>query len=373
MKIFSLMALLGAAGLSLCLSGCQSAAPPKDMPHEIVQQNHAEAGQSEIYLAGGCFWGTELYMSLAKGVISVESGYANGNTPNPSYKEVCAGSGHAEAVHIIYDPTVLPLEKLLRLYYDSIDPLTKDRQGNDAGHQYRTGIYYAGGEESPDAAVVKESLAALEKQLGQTVAIEAGPIVNFYRAEEEHQAYLTKHPNGYCHIPRDLIEDMRRKSKEDAMPRMEHSPDTVYEKPSEAALRDRLTNLQYAVTQEKATEPPFNNAYDDEFRAGIYCDVTTGQPLFVSTDKYDSGCGWPAFTRPIDPALVDEQVDRSYGMVRTEVTSAASGAHLGHVFNDGPTDRGGLRYCINSASLRFIPKDKMEEAGYGAYLKLLDS
>ena len=378
MKMGAFMTLLGAAGMTLCLGGCQAAAPAassKDIPHEIVQQNHAEKGQAEIYLAGGCFWGTELYMSLAKGVVSVESGYANGNTPNPSYEQVCSGSGHAETVHVVYDPTVLSLKKLLSLYYASIDPLAKDRQGNDVGRQYRTGIYYAAemdGAENPDARVVEASLAALEQELGRTVAIEKGPIVNFYRAEDEHQEYLTKHPNGYCHIPQSLIEEMRRKrDADDTKPRVEHTPDTVYEKPSEASLREELTDLQYAVTQEKATEPPFQNAYDHEFREGIYCDVTTGQPLFISADKYDSGCGWPAFSRPIDEALVEEQEDRSYGMVRTEVTAAASGAHLGHVFHDGPKDKGGLRYCINSASLRFIPKDEMEEAGYGAYLKLL--
>lgn len=379
MKAISLMALLGAAGMVFCLGGCQASTPAassKEMPHEIVQQNNPDAGQAEIYLAGGCFWGTELYMSLAKGVVSVESGYANGNTAAPSYEQVCSGSGHAEAVHIVYDPSVLSLKKLLSLYYASIDPVTKDRQGNDVGRQYRTGIYYVlgkDGAESQDAAVVKESLALLEKQVGRKIAIEEGPIVNFYRAEEDHQEYLTKHPNGYCHISPDLIAEMRRKrDADDAASSVQHTPDTVYEKPSEYALRENLSDLQYAVTQEKATEPPFKNAYDHEFREGIYCDVTTGQPLFVSTDKYDSGCGWPAFSRPIDEELLAEHEDKSYGMTRTEVTASASGAHLGHVFNDGPKDKGGLRYCINSASLRFIPKEDMEEAGYGAYLKLLE-
>lgn len=382
MKVLSLMATLGIAGMTFCLGGCSAASSvgalagsSKDMPHEIMQWNHAEEGQAEIYLAGGCFWGTEFYMSLAKGVVSVESGYANGNTSNPTYEQVCSGSGHAESVHIVYDPTVLSLEKLLSLYYASIDPLAKDRQGNDVGRQYRTGIYYPTGTDETnisDASIIKASLASLEKQLGRTVSIETGPIVNFYRAEDEHQEYLTKHPNGYCHISRELIDGVRKKHDAVENKSHEHERNTVYVKPSDAVLRSELTDLQYAVTQKKATEQPFHNAYDHEFREGIYCDVTTGQPLFVSTDKYDSGCGWPAFSRPIDPTLIAEQEDRSCGMVRTEVTALASGAHLGHVFPDGPKEKGGLHYCINSASLCFIPKAEMEKAGYGAYLELFE-
>ena len=219
--------------------------------------------------------------------------------------------------------------------------------------------------------MIRASLDALQKRIGKTVAVEMGPIVNFYRAEEDHQKYLEKNPNGYCHISPALIARMREKYE--AAERAEVSNVTrTYEKPSDAELKARLTGMQYAVTQEKATEPPFRNEYDHEFREGIYCDITTGEPLFISADKYDSGCGWPAFSRPIDSALIAEHEDRSHGMVRTEVTAANSGAHLGHVFNDGPSAAGGLRYCINSASLRFIPKEDMEREGYGAYLYLLE-
>jgi len=370
MKIPSLR-IVCALGLALCLGGCGAApAAMAEMPEEIVQKNAPQDGEAEIYLAGGCFWGTERYLSLAPGVISAESGYANGRTARPSYREVCSGSGHAEAVHVVYDPKVLPLEELLELFYESIDPTAKNRQGNDVGEQYRSGIYYVAksGRAHGEVAVIGDSLRRLEERLKKPVAIETGPIVNFYRAEEEHQKYLEKHPDGYCHIPLSLMSDMREKSEAAKEGQKEKS----YARPSDEELKERLTAMQYKVTQEKATEAPFQNEYDHEFRAGIYCDVTTGEPLFVSTHKYDSGCGWPAFSRPIDASLIAEHEDTSHGMVRTEVTAAKSGAHLGHVFEDGPKALGGIRYCINSASLRFVPKEEMEAQGYGAYLPLLD-
>ena len=374
MKIPSLRNIC-ALGLVACLGGCGSpAVSSAEMPHEIVQEHIPTDGQKEIYLAGGCFWGTELYTSLVYGVVSAESGYANGATSHPSYREVCSGSGHAETVHIVYDPAKVSLDQLLLAFYDSIDPTAKDRQGNDIGRQYRSGIYYvpnADGAESADAAVIRASLEALQQRIGKPVAIEMGPIVNVYRAEDDHQEYLVKNPNGYCHISPALIAQMREK-RAAAEREAEAKPLRTFEKPSDEELKARLTGMQYAVTQQKATEPAFRNEYDHEFREGIYCDITTGEPLFISTDKYDSGCGWPAFSRPIDSALIAEHEDRSYGMVRTEVTAAGSGAHLGHVFDDGPAATGGLRYCINSASLRFIPKEEMEAEGYGDYLYLLE-
>ena len=370
MKIPSLRNIC-ALGLVACLGGCGS---PAVSSAEMVQEHIPTDGQKEIYLAGGCFWGTELYTSLVYGVVSAESGYANGATSHPSYREVCSGSGHAETVHIVYDPAKVSLDQLLLAFYDSIDPTAKDRQGNDIGRQYRSGIYYvpnADGAESADAAVIRASLEALQQRIGKPVAIEMGPIVNFYRAEDDHQEYLVKNPNGYCHISPALIAQMREK-RAAAEREAEAKPLRTFEKPSDEELKARLTGMQYAVTQQKATEPAFRNEYDHEFREGIYCDITTGEPLFISTDKYDSGCGWPAFSRPIDSALIAEHEDRSYGMVRTEVTAAGSGAHLGHVFDDGPAATGGLRYCINSASLRFIPKEEMEAEGYGDYLYLLE-
>ena len=349
-------------------SGC-AAGSPKTMPSGVVQENAPQGSEREIYLAGGCFWGTETLLRLVNGVQSVESGYANGYTENPSYRDVCSNSGHAEAVHVVYDPAVLPLTRLLDVYFSSIDPTAKDRQGNDRGVQYRTGIYYTN---EDDAAVVKAALDKLQSRYQKPLAIEAAPLVNFYRAEDEHQEYLVKNPNGYCHIPRYLFDEAYKANRRPpGQAAGDFTRDRVYQKPDAETLK-QLTPSQYAVTQEAATEPPFQNAYDKEFREGIYCDVTTGQPLFISTAKFESGCGWPAFSRPIDNALLEEKEDRSHGMVRTEVVAKASGAHLGHVFPDGPAAAGGLRYCINSASLRFIPREEMAAQGYADYLALFD-
>lgn len=192
------------------------------------------------------------------------------------------------------------------------------------------------------------------------------PLSNFYKAEEYHQDYLDKNPGGYCHINPALFELAKKANAQGA-----ETPQASYKKPDDATLRNKLTAEQYAVTQKNATEPAFHNEYWNEKRDGIYVDITTGEPLFISTDKFDSGCGWPSFTKPIEKESVKEKTDTSHGMVRTEVRSKTGDAHLGHVFTDGPKDKGGLRYCINSASLRFIPKEKMQEEGYGEYLKLL--
>ena len=339
--------------------------PNIPLPEEILQQNHASDGEAEIYLAGGCFWGTELLIGNVAGVESVEVGYANGMTRNPTYREVCNDSGHAEAVHVVYKPEKISLPNLLEIFYRSIDPTLLNRQGNDRGVQYRTGIYFSN---PNDAPIVEQSLKNLQEKFSKPIVVEHAPIKNFYRAEEEHQQYLTKHPNGYCHVPRYLIDEQKKSAvvAEKIFPR-----DKKYSKPDAATLA-KLSELQRAVTQEAATEPPFKNEYDEEFRAGIYVDVTTGQPLFISTDKFNSGCGWPAFTKPIDKNFLEEHVDKSFGMTRTEVRVKASGAHLGHVFDDAPKNLGGIRYCINSAALRFIPREDMQAQGYGEWLDLFN-
>jgi len=313
----------------------------------------------EIYLAGGCFWGLEEYFSLIRGVSFTKVGYANGNTENPSYENVCYdNTGHAETVKIIFDEKVLPLDFLLNLFYETIDPTTENRQGGDTGIQYRTGIYYT---EINDLPIIKNSLENLQKSYHKPIAIEVSPLANFYEAEEYHQKYLNKNPNGYCHIGKDKFE----KASGAIVNPAEFSP------PDKNKLENSLTEIQYAVTQKNATEPPFKNDYWNNYKEGIYVDITTGEPLFSSSEKFESGCGWPSFSKPIDPFVVKEKSDTSHGMVRTEVRSRIGDAHIGHVFEDGPIEKGGLRYCINSASLRFISKEDMKNEGYEYLLGLI--
>lgn len=311
--------------------------------------------EKKIYLAGGCFWGTDHLFSLVDGVVKTAAGYANGKVAYPSYEEVCTGrTGAAETVEVVYDDTKVGLTDLLSIYFRSIDPTTLNRQGNDIGTQYRTGIYYT---DPADLPAIEAFVAAVQRRHTEPLAVEVGPLVNFYPAELYHQEYLYKNPQGYCHVDPALFEEVRNRKARNL---------------DKAELRERLTPLQWEVTQNGATERPFINEYDHEFRKGIYVDITDGTPLFVSSRKYNSGCGWPAFSRPIDPSLITEHTDTSFGRVRTEVRSASSGAHLGHVFPDGPQDDGGMRYCINSASLRFIPAEDMEAEGYGGYLDLVE-
>lgn len=331
------------------------------MENSMMENSMMEKSKKEIYFAGGCFWGTEHFFKQIRGVEATQVGYANGNTKNPTYEQVYTdATGFTETVKVIYDPSQLSLELLLELFFKTIDPTSVNKQGNDIGTRYRTGIYF---KDKNDEPIIKKALQELAKQYQEPIAVENLPLKNFYDAEEYHQNYLDKNPGGYCHINPKLFEMAKK-----ANPKKSNT----YKKQDDATLKKNLTKLQYEVTQNNATERPFQNEYWNEFREGIYVDVTTGEPLFVSTDKFESGCGWPSFSKPIDKKLISEKMDTSHNMTRIEVRSKTGDAHLGHVFTDGPADKGGLRYCINSASLKFIPKEEMKKEGYGAYIKLLE-
>ena len=337
--------------LTALFSGLQSSLTYADNTTSSKEQKMTMESKQEqqiIYLAGGCFWGLEAYMERIQGVTDAVSGYANGKGDTTNYQLLHA-TDHAETVKVTYDPNKISLDKLLQYYFRVIDPTSINKQGNDRGRQYRTGIYYQDG---ADKAVIEQALAQLQTKYKKPVQIEVQPLKNYIVAEEYHQDYLKKNPNGYCHIDITKADEPVIDEKD-------------YPKPSDAELKAKLTPLQYSVTQNKHTERSFSNEYWDNFQPGIYVDVTTGEPVFSSNDKFESGCGWPSFTKPIAKEVVHYQTDNSFNMQRTEVLSRAGNAHLGHVFDDGPKDKGGLRYCINSASIKFIPLAEMEKAGYG--------
>lgn len=337
-----LTALLGGLQSSLTYADHTESSKEQKMTMESKQE------QQIIYLAGGCFWGLEAYMERIQGVTDAVSGYANGKGDTTNYQLLHA-TDHAETVKVTYDPNKISLDKLLQYYFRVIDPTSINKQGNDRGRQYRTGIYY---QNEQDKAVIEAALKNLQSKYQEPIQIEVEPLKNYVEAEEYHQDYLKKNPNGYCHI------DIKKADE----PLID---DKKYPKPSDAELKQKLTALQYDVTQGKHTERSFSNEYWDNFAPGIYVDITTGEPLFSSKDKFESGCGWPSFTKPIAAEVAEYQRDNSFNMTRIEVLSRSGHAHLGHVFDDGPRDKGGLRYCINSASIKFIPLDEMEKQGYG--------
>lgn len=324
----------------------------------------------DIYFAGGCFWGVDAYFSLIPGVADTTSGYANGTTDNPTYDQVSTGrTGFAETVHVRYDPAVVSLQTLVEQYFGIIDPTSLNRQGNDAGTQYRTGIYYS---DKADADTLAKAVQAERTSLGKDVAVELAPLSNFFNAEDYHQNYLDKHPSGYCHVDFSGLKAFVTGKSDTSTEKGSLDP-THYKKPSDGDLRSSLSAQQFDVTQNGATERPFTSSYSDDIKPGIYVDVATGEPLFSSADQYDAGCGWPSFTKPLDPNVIVKRTDGSFGMTRTEVASRVGDSHLGHVFDDGPADKGGLRYCINGASLRFIPLDAMDAEGYGDLKSLVEN
>lgn len=310
--------------------------------------------------AGGCFWCMVTPFEELPGIINVVSGYTGGHTTNPTYKEVCSETtGHAEAVQITFDPEVFPYEKLVDTFWRQVDPTDPGGQFHDRGESYRTAIFYHNEQQKRIAEASKQALEE-SKRFDRPIATQIVPAGDFYPAEEYHQDYHKKNPLRY--------KLYRKGSGRDHFIE-KHWIRTEAEK---LALRNQLTPMQYKVTQENGTEPPFQNEFWDHKQEGIYVDIVSGEPLFSSLQKFDSGCGWPSFTKPLIEANVTEKEDYSHFMIRTEVRSREGDSHLGHVFTDGPKDEGGLRYCINSAALRFIPKDELEKQGYGAFRKLFE-
>lgn len=308
----------------------------------------------DIYLAGGCFWGLEAYMTRVYGVYDVTSGYANGLTENPTYEDlIYRNSGHAETIHIKYDPNLVSIETLLSYYFKVVDPTSLNKQGNDRGVQYRTGIYYS---DEKEMNSILDKVKNEQMDYEDKIVVEVLPLNHYYLAEDYHQDYLEKNPNGYCHIDLNVVNEKI----------------SEYMKPSDEEIKEKLTKLQYKVTQKGGTEKAFDNVYWDNKESGIYVDIVTGEPLFSSTDKYKSGTGWPSFTQPISKSLIVEVEDNTLFSTRTEVKSVIGDSHLGHVFNDGPVDKGGLRYCLNSASLKFISLDEMKKMGYESLMILFE-